>query len=88
MTAATRTLAKLCIKWRGHVQLKSTQTLNPANENLGSNQSPCVWLPVFAGACIAGCNELVFNCYQSGSTRARCVFGYLCTDVKSDSHDT
>jgi hypothetical protein len=25
-------------------------------------QYPCVWLPVFAGACIAGCNELVFGC--------------------------
>jgi hypothetical protein len=36
---------------------------------------PCVWLPVFAGACITGCNELVFGCCQLDSTRARCVFG-------------
>jgi hypothetical protein len=49
---------------------------------------PCVWLPVFVGACVAGCNELVFGCCQPGSTRARCVFGYLHADVESDSHDT
>jgi hypothetical protein len=53
-----------------------------------SSHYPCVWLLVFAGACIAGCNELVFGCYQPGSTCARCVFGYLCTDVESGSHDT
>jgi hypothetical protein len=52
------------------------------------NQLPCVWLPVFAGACIAGCNELVFGCCQSGSTRAMCVFGYLRTDVELGLHDT
>jgi hypothetical protein len=23
---------------------------------------PCVWLPVFVDACIAGCNELMFGC--------------------------
>jgi hypothetical protein len=49
---------------------------------------PCVWLPVFAGACIAGCNGLVFGCCQPGSTRVRCVFGYLRADVESGSHDT
>jgi hypothetical protein len=48
----------------------------------------CVWLSVFAGACIAGCNELVFGCCQPGSTRARYVFGYLHADVESSSHDT
>jgi hypothetical protein len=46
------------------------------------------WLPVFIGACIAGCNELVFGCCQQGSTRARCVFGYLRADVESNSHDS
>jgi hypothetical protein len=49
---------------------------------------PCAWLPVFAGTCIAGCNELVFGCCQPGSTRVRCVFGYLGTNVESGSHDT
>jgi hypothetical protein len=49
---------------------------------------PCVWLHVFAGACIAGCNELVFGCCQPGSTRARYVFGYLRADVESGSHGT
>jgi hypothetical protein len=46
------------------------------------------WLSVFAGACIAGCNEMVFSCYQLGYMRARCVFGYLRADVESGSHDT
>jgi hypothetical protein len=52
------------------------------------NFLPCVWLPVFACACIAGCNELMFGCCQPGSMRARCVFGYLLADVESGSHDT
>jgi hypothetical protein len=50
--------------------------------------TPCVWLHVFAGACIVGCNELVFGCCQPGSTRARCVFGYLRVDVEPGSHDS
>jgi hypothetical protein len=49
---------------------------------------PCVWLSVFVGACVAGCNELVFDCCQPSSTRARCVFGYLRADMESDSYDT
>jgi hypothetical protein len=49
---------------------------------------PYVWLLVFAGVCIMGCNELVFGCCQPSSTPARCVFGYLRADVESDSHDT
>jgi hypothetical protein len=49
---------------------------------------PCVWLPIFAGVCIAGYNELVFGCCQPGSTHAKYVFGYLRADVKTDSHDT
>jgi hypothetical protein len=47
----------------------------------------CVWLPVFDGACIARCNELVFGCCQRGSMRTRCMFGYLHADMKSGSHD-
>jgi hypothetical protein len=47
-----------------------------------------VWLPVFASACIVGCNELVFGCCQPDSTRARYVFGYLRTNVELGSHDT
>jgi hypothetical protein len=43
---------------------------------------------VFDGACIVRCNELVFDCCQPGSTRARCVFGYVRVNVESDSHDT
>jgi hypothetical protein len=43
---------------------------------------------VACGACIVGCNELVFGCCQPGSTRARCVFGYLRADVEPGSHDT
>jgi hypothetical protein len=49
---------------------------------------PCVWLPVFVDACIVGCNELVFGCFQPDFTRVRYVFGYLRVDVESDSHDT
>jgi hypothetical protein len=49
---------------------------------------PCVWLTVFAGAYIAGYNELVFGCCQPGSTHARYVFGYLHADVEPGSHDT
>jgi hypothetical protein len=51
-------------------------------------QIPCVWLYVFSDACIVGYNELVFGCCQPGSTRAKCVFGYLRIDVESDLHDT
>lgn len=49
---------------------------------------PCVCLSVFAGTCIVGYNEMVFGCCQPGSTRARCVFGYLRADVEPGSHDT
>jgi hypothetical protein len=27
---------------------------------------------------MVGCNELMFNCCQPDSTRARCVFDYVC----------
>jgi hypothetical protein len=54
----------------------------------GTGHILCIWLPVFAGACIAGCNELVFDCCQLGYTHARYVFGYLRADVELGSHDT
>jgi hypothetical protein len=47
-----------------------------------------VSLLVVCRACIAGCNELVFGCCQPDSTRTRCVFSYMRTDMESGSHDT
>lgn len=48
----------------------------------------CVWLTVFTGARIMGCNDVVFGCCQPSYTRARCVFVCLRADVELGSHDT
>jgi hypothetical protein len=66
--------------------------LEPGTHSAGGTRartasiSYIVLLTVFTGNC--GCNELVFGCCQLGSTRMRCVFGYLRADVESNSHDT
>lgn len=66
--------------------------LEPGTDSAGGTRartaSMCVSLAVFACACIAVCNELVFGCSQLGSTCAKCVFSYRRADVESGLHDT